>query len=237
MNQLVRSAELGVQRVMAHRDKDLPVTKDSLFEHFAWVYIFFREHVFRDDTELIVRALWPEGVPTPTARLLEIGCGPGFYSRRIAARFPRLSVLGIDNSERQIAHALSAAAHLPNCAFERGDVLDLAWPDASFTKLIASRLFTVLPQRRRAVAEIFRVLESGGKCLIAEPRFAFSASLPLLTMRTLGKMSGHSGEYREPCGATVLSLREFRESLQTQPWLRTVIWRLGRYQYALCQKP
>jgi hypothetical protein len=39
------------------------VSDDSLFEHFAWLYIFCREKLFRDDTERMIRALWPGGEP------------------------------------------------------------------------------------------------------------------------------------------------------------------------------
>src|SRR6266571_6111741 len=57
---------------------------DSLFEHAAWVYAFCREHLFRDDTARIVKALWPNENPAPGTRLIELGCGPGFYSCRLA---------------------------------------------------------------------------------------------------------------------------------------------------------
>lgn len=78
---------------------------DSLFERFPWLYAFCREHVFRDDTDRIIAALWPEGRPPAGNRLLELGCGPGFYARRLAARFAHLDVIGIDRSERQVRHA------------------------------------------------------------------------------------------------------------------------------------
>src|SRR3954469_15494798 len=64
---------------------------ESLFERFAWLYIFCREKLFRDDTKRIISALWPEGRPDEKAKLIELGCGPGFYSCRLAARYPGLS--------------------------------------------------------------------------------------------------------------------------------------------------
>src|SRR5216684_1388627 len=59
----------------------------SLFEHFAWLYIFCRERIFRDDTQRIIAALWPQGKPPAKTRLIELGCGPGFYSCRLARLF------------------------------------------------------------------------------------------------------------------------------------------------------
>ena len=84
---------------------------DSLFEHVAWVYVLCREHLFRDDTERIITALWPEGPPGPGARLIELGCGPGFYSCRLAERFPDMSVTGVDRSESQLRRARERVEH------------------------------------------------------------------------------------------------------------------------------
>src|SRR5947208_5932895 len=209
---------------------------DNLFERFAWIYIFCREKVFRDDTGRIIRAFWPAGEPPASSKVLELGCGPGFYARTLASRFRQISVLGVDSSKELVKYAREKAMALHNCAFEWGDVLNLLQPDSSFSQLVASRLFTILPERERAVAIIFRVLNSAANCLVAEPRFAFSASIPLLTMRAVARVNGYSREYREPIKATVLRYPHFCALFATQPWSRMKTWRVGRYQYALCEK-
>jgi ubiquinone/menaquinone biosynthesis C-methylase UbiE len=170
--------------------------------------------------------------------VLELGCGPGFYARALAQRFQGISVLGVDSSKELVKYARERATEkaLHNCAFAWGDVLNLPQPDNSFSQLVASRLFTILSERERAVGEIFRVLNSGGKCFVAEPRFAFSASIPLLTMRALARVNGYSDEYREPEKATVLPYSHFCALFASQPWARMKTWRVGRYQYALCEK-
>src|SRR5437667_6168878 len=164
---------------------------DNLFEGAAWIYTFCREKVFRDDTGRIIRAFWPAGEPPASSKVLERGCGPGFYARTLASRFRQISVLGVDSSKQLVRYAREKAMEqaLHNCAFEWGDVLNLPQPDNSFSQLVTSRLFTILPERERAVAEIFRVLNSGGKCFVPEPRFAFSASIPVLTMRALTRLT------------------------------------------------
>ena len=211
---------------------------ESLFERWAAIYIFCREKVFRDDTSRIIGTLWGDAQPPPGSKVLELGCGPGFYACRLAQHFPQISVLGIDSAKQLVRYAREKARNnaLPNCSFEHGNVLELAQTDESFDALIASRLFTILPGRERAVAEIFRVLKSGGKCFVAEPRFAFSASIPLLMMRALARVNGHVQQYREPMTATTLSHNSFRALFATQPWARIETWRVGRYQYAVCEK-
>src|SRR5437879_13124101 len=105
-----------------------------------------------------------------------------------------------------------AAAHnLNNCAFQRVNALSLPSRDASFDVLIASRIFTVLPDHQRAVAEMFRVLKSGGRCFIAEPRHTFWASIPLTTMWLLARVIHSGNGYREPKKATVLSNNAFTD--------------------------
>lgn len=212
--------------------------RDSLFERFAWLYIFFREKLFRDDTNRMVRALWRDGKPPAGTEMIELGCGPGFYACRFAEKFPQISVTGIDQSPSQLAWAQKKAtnARLHNCDFEFDNVLSLSHSDESFDALIASRLFTVLPDRDRAVGEMYRVLRSGGRCLIAEPRYVFWASIPLFAMWLIARFTGFQNGYREPSKAKVLGGLEFSRLFATQPWRRIQTWQQGRYQYALCEK-
>ncbi len=220
------------------RPKHLAADEDSLFERFAWLYAFFRERLFRDDTRRITRSLWPGGAPERATKLIELGCGPGFYSCQIAALFPQISVLGVDCSVRQLecAQNKAEAAGLRNCQFEEDNVLELAHADATFDGLIASRLFTVLPKREQAISEMYRVLRPGGRCFIAEPRYALWASLPLFAMWLLAGLTGMNNGCREPRKATVLSRADFQTLFATQPWRKMKTWQDGRYQYALCEK-
>ena len=211
---------------------------DSLFDQFAWIHIFCREKLFRDDTKRMIRALWPAGKARSGQTLIELGCGPGFYSCRLAGRFREISVLGVDRSPAQLKWARQKvqALALRNCGFQRDNVLNLSHADKSFDILIASRLFTVLPNRPRAVAEMFRVLRSGGRCFIAEPRYAFWASIPLYAMWLLAGITRFNSGYREPSRARVLSVSDMNRLFATQPWKKVKTWREGRYQYVLCEK-
>ena len=211
---------------------------DSLFERVAWLYAFCRERLFRDDTDRIISALWSTQAAVRGTRVIELGCGPGFYSRKLAQRFPQIDVTGVDRSESQLrsARQRAAAENVGNCVFERVNALSLSCADASFDILIASRIFTVLPDHKRAVAEMFRVLKSGGRCFIAEPRHAFWASIPLMAMWFLASVIHSGNGYREPRKATVLTTEAFSELFKQLPWKSVQVWQDGRYQYALCEK-
>ena len=211
---------------------------DSLFEHATWVYAFCREHLFRDDTRRIITALWPEGTPAPGTTLIELGCGPGFYSCRLGERFREMLVTGVDRSAKQVqwANERADSLHLTNCCFKRINALKLSCPDAAFDVVLASRLLTILPEQAGVIAEMYRVLKPGGRCFVAEPRYAFWASIPLLAMWLLVGFVPSENGYREPYKATVFSPDAFANLFPAQPWKRIRTWQDGRYQYALCEK-
>jgi arsenite methyltransferase len=211
---------------------------DSLFEHVTWAYAFCREHLFRDDTKRIIMALWPNGDPSPGTTLIELGCGPGFYSCRLGERFRGMSITGVDRSAKQVQWACerAEALHLTNCCFKRINALKLSCPDAAFDVVLASRLLTILPEQAEVIAEMHRVLKPGGRCFVAEPRYAFWASIPLLAMWLLVGLVSSGNGYREPYKATVFSAEGFANLFALQPWKEIKTWQDGRYQYALCQK-
>ncbi len=215
---------------------------ESLFERFHWLYAFCREHLFRDDTEQIADNIWPDAEPPLQARLLEIGCGPGFYSCRLAARFEHLHVTGIDRAGEQLNRARTRAKEkqLGNCRFEKADVLSLKWPPASFHAVVASRLFTILPERELALAEMYRVLQPGGRCFVAEPRSLLRAAIPLHAMWLLARLAGFCrespGSYREPRRVAIMSSGEFGALIASQPWRAIRQWHDSWYQYAICEK-
>ena len=216
---------------------------ESLFERVPWLYTVCREHLFRDDTERIVNALWGAGSPLRGAHVLELGCGPGFYACRLAARFAQLRMTGVDRSARQLqrARGQAAARRLANCRFVVGDGRALACPAATFDAAISARLFTILRERERVLAEVHRVLRPGGRLFIAEPRSARRAGVPLRAMWLLARLTdprsaGSHGRYREPARVAVFTGDEFEELLASQPWARVRYWHDTRYHYALCDK-
>jgi arsenite methyltransferase len=215
-----------------------PYKSDSLFEHATWVYAFCREHLFRDDTKRIITALWPDAHPAPGTTLIELGCGPGFYSCRLGERFREMLVTGVDRSAKQVQWAIERAEelHLTNCCFKRINALKLSCPDAAFDVVLASRLLTILPEQAGVIAEMYRVLKPGGRCFVAEPRYAFWASIPLLAMWLLVGLVPSENGYREPYKATVFSANAFANLFPAQPWKKIKTWQDGRYQYALCEK-
>ncbi len=214
----------------------------SLFDSFPGLYAVLRERLFRDDTSRIVTSLWPDGTPAAGATLVELGCGPGFYARTLAARFPALDVVGIDRSRPllDLAEQRADSVGLANCRFEWGDAQAISRASESVDAVIASRLITILPEPERAIEEIHRVLRPGGTCFIAEPRPHPLAHLPLNLLWVAAGFSRIGRDavirFREPAAPALLRLDEFASLIARSEWRAVCISSDRRYQYAVCEK-
>jgi arsenite methyltransferase len=212
---------------------------ESLFEGCSWFYALCREYLFRDHTPEIARALFSSGDPVAGMRVLELGCGPGFYACRLSQEFPQIHTTGVDLSRRLIARAKSRAASrsLQNCTFAHGDVHALTDASNSIDAVVVSRLFLIVLNREGVLNEIFRVLKPGGRCFIAEPTSGFRTRIPLSCLWLLSKLSSSpAGKYREPRQAEVMSASDFSVLIRSQPWGAIDLQYDGWYQYAVCEK-
>jgi arsenite methyltransferase len=221
----------------------LDEARESVFDRFSWFYAFCREQLFRDDTEVIIASLWPGMTPRAGEKMLEIGCGPGFYATRLARRFPALQVIGLDRCPKLLEHSTARARlmDLANCRFERDDVLALSQAGGSADVVVLSRLLMMVGNRPKALSEVYRVLRPGGACFVAEPCSPVRAALPLVIMWAMvyllalggGARPSSYGERRWPA---VLNETNFEALMHSQPWTTVRCWRSRYYQYALCRK-
>lgn len=101
----------------------------------------------------------------PGERVLDAGCGSGYYSRGFARRCPEARVLGADRDERYLdfARRQAQAEGLVNLSFEKADVLHLPFPDGHFDLVWSKHLLQWVPQREQALAEFRRVTRPGGR--------------------------------------------------------------------------
>ena len=122
-------------------------------------------------------AIWPQeepifarNPPATGSRVLDVGCGTGEILFRLARRFPAASFVGIDLEESHLVRARETCAPFGSrVLFERGDALELSFPSAGFDQVICRHVLQALPDARRALLEMVRVVKPGGRLhLIAE---------------------------------------------------------------------
>jgi SAM-dependent methyltransferase len=106
----------------------------------------------------------------PGKRVLDLACGPGTLSYRLAqAVSPDGDVVGIDLAPGMIelAHG-HAPAGLP-LRFELMDMEDLRFPDACFDAAACGHGFQFVPHLARALSEAHRVLKPGSRMAASVP--------------------------------------------------------------------
>jgi ubiquinone/menaquinone biosynthesis C-methylase UbiE len=101
-------------------------------------------------------------------RVLEIGCGQGTGARIIYDLFEPRHYVGLDLDSRMVQRARRKARALPNARFLEGDVASLAFPDGSFDLVVDFGVVHHVPNWQDALAEIHRVLKSGGEFLFED---------------------------------------------------------------------
>jgi ubiquinone/menaquinone biosynthesis C-methylase UbiE len=103
----------------------------------------------------------------PGERVLDVGCGPGFYCAELAAEVgPSGSVVGVDSSEAMLALATRRCAELPQVALRVADATALGVADADFDAAICVQVLEYLAEPRDGLAELYRALRPGGRVLV-----------------------------------------------------------------------
>ncbi len=100
-------------------------------------------------------------------RILDVGCGPGFYVTELLAEVGDAgAVVGVDSSPEMLALAARRAASHPNAAFHRADATSLPVEDESFDAVLCVQVLEYVHDPGRALAEIRRVLRPGGRAVL-----------------------------------------------------------------------
>lgn len=109
----------------------------------------------------------------PGATVLDVGCGFGLESLRLArAVAPGGAVTGVDASARFVAEARRrAAADGLAVTFVEGDATALPFPDGAFDVARAERVLVYVPDPDAAIAEMVRVTRPGGRIAVITPDF------------------------------------------------------------------
>jgi ubiquinone/menaquinone biosynthesis C-methylase UbiE len=105
----------------------------------------------------------------PGMRVLDLACGPGTLSRRLAQQVsPSGEVVGVDLAPGMIE--LARAAETPNARFEVMDIEQLSFADASFDAAACGHGLQFVPNLTVALHEARRVLRRHAR---------FAASVPV----------------------------------------------------------
>jgi SAM-dependent methyltransferase len=101
----------------------------------------------------------------PGMRILEIGCGTGYFTRELTRRGADIVAIDVSPDLLEIAKANSSA---PNVRYEIQNACALTYSDATFDSVVGSSILHHL-EIEDALREIYRVLKPGGTIYFTEP--------------------------------------------------------------------
>jgi len=103
--------------------------------------------------------------------VLDIGCGGGVDTLAAAIMVgPGGKAVGIDLLPEMLARARKnlGETRLTNVSFREATAEDLPFPNESFDVVLSNGVFNLIPDKARALAEVFRVLKPRGRLMIAD---------------------------------------------------------------------
>lgn len=97
-------------------------------------------------------------------RVLDVGCGPGNYTRMLAEASEGGLTVGLDASEAMVAAAAEQGGE--NLAYLRGDAAALPFEDETFDAACSVGVLHLVERPLTALAEMVRVLAPGGRLTV-----------------------------------------------------------------------
>lgn len=126
------------------------------------------EAVYRARDILRRRSLVHEALAaTAGERVLDVGCGPGFYVAELLERVgPNGAVVGVDASADSLAVAARRCADRGGVAFRQADATALPVADADFDAALSVQVLEYVTDVDAALAELARALRPGGRLVL-----------------------------------------------------------------------
>ncbi len=95
-------------------------------------------------------------------KILDIGCGAGWFAALLAAKVPPGQVVGIDVADDLIRLARKKYVEQPNLLFQVAPAEEIPWDEDFFNKVVSIESAYYWPNPAQGCQEIFRVLRPGG---------------------------------------------------------------------------
>jgi ubiquinone/menaquinone biosynthesis C-methylase UbiE len=102
----------------------------------------------------------------PGDRILDLGCGTGWASRRMARAAVAGEVVGLDVADEMLRRAEQASTAFKNIRYVWGSAEKIPAADSSFSKVLSVESFYYYADQGRALDELRRVMAPGARLFI-----------------------------------------------------------------------
>ncbi len=99
-------------------------------------------------------------------RVLDLGCGTGWASRRMARTVTAGEIVGLDVAEEMLRRAEAASQGFKNVRYVWGSAEHVPFEDGAFTKILSVESFYYYADQGKVLDELRRVLAPGGRLFI-----------------------------------------------------------------------
>ncbi|MFZ0831866.1 MAG: methyltransferase domain-containing protein [Mycobacterium sp.] len=119
--------------------------------------------------------------PTGAAKLLDVACGPGNFTNRLAQQLTDDGVaVGLDISEPMLSRAVQDNSG-PRACYVRADARSLPFDDGAFDAVCCFGALYLMPEPLKVAEEMVRVLAPGGRIAILTSYRSDVAPIRLVT--------------------------------------------------------
>ncbi len=102
----------------------------------------------------------------PADHVLDLGCGTGWASRRMARAVTSGEVVGIDVADEMLRRAEAASKGIANVRYVWGSAEKIPSGDNAFTKVLSVESFYYYADQGKALDEVRRAMAPGGRLFI-----------------------------------------------------------------------
>lgn len=106
--------------------------------------------------------------PTSGEKIVDLGCGTGYYLFLLSGLPVRLHLSGLDNDEEAIEEAKTLLRD-KNIKFVVGDLHKMPFKNDSFDKAVASEVLEHIENDMKVLKEAYRILKPGGLLVVSTP--------------------------------------------------------------------
>jgi ubiquinone/menaquinone biosynthesis C-methylase UbiE len=124
-------------------------------------------------------------------KILEIGCGTGEYTKRMAKNLPKANIVGLDISKNVLEIAKDKCKNARNVSFTQKSIYNNSFKKDSFDVICGFYVLHHL-EMSKIVKEVFRILKEGGVIFFYEPNILNPIVFLIKKTKFLKKMVGDS---------------------------------------------
>lgn len=141
---------------------DLTLAQDALRQEFNRWAEAGRGEAMEEEHAAIAAGMLAEMRFDERDKILDLGCGAGWFSAILASKVPTGQVVGLDVADDMIRRARRNYMDPANLMFVVAPVEGIPWDNDFFNKVVSIESSYYWPDPARALREIFRVLRPGG---------------------------------------------------------------------------